>query len=79
MEFRLPSLAEGLTWIERSGLDPEKSLAFLKAGRTGAVRCIGALSARMASHNYEVNFLLQLMAKDLQYARRPKLQDPTSN
>lgn len=64
---QIASLAEGLTWIERSGLDPEKSLAILKAGAPGSP-LLGAISARMTSHNYEVNFLLKLMAKDLQYA-----------
>jgi 3-hydroxyisobutyrate dehydrogenase len=65
---QIASLAEGLTWIERSGLDPEKSLAILKAGAPGSP-LLGAIAARMTSHNYEVNFLLKLMAKDLQYAQ----------
>lgn len=64
---QIASLAEGLTWIERSGLDREKSLAFLKSGAPGSP-LLGAISARMASHNYAVNFVLKLMAKDISYA-----------
>ena len=64
---QVASLAEGLAWIERSGLDPEKALSILKAGAPGSP-LLGAISARMASHNYTVNFLLRLMAKDLLYA-----------
>ena len=64
---QIASLAEGLTWIERSGLKREKALAVLKAGAPGSP-LLGAISARMESKNYEVNFLLRLMAKDLSYA-----------
>jgi len=65
---QIASLAEGLTWIERSGLDPEKALSVLKAGAPGSP-LLGAISARMTSHNYAVNFVLRLMAKDLLYAQ----------
>lgn len=64
---QVASLAEGLAWIERSGLDREKALAFLKTGAGGSP-VIGAVSARMVSQIYGVNFLLRLMAKDLRYA-----------
>lgn len=64
---QIASLAEGLTWIERSGLDVEKALSVLKAGAPGSP-LLGAISARMAAHDYSVNFLLKLMAKDLRYA-----------
>ncbi|HUZ95413.1 MAG TPA: NAD(P)-dependent oxidoreductase [Edaphobacter sp.] len=64
---QIASLAEGLTWIERSGLDGEKALAVLKAGAPGSP-LLGAISARMTAHDYSVNFLLKLMAKDLRYA-----------
>lgn len=64
---QVASLAEGLTWIERSGLDRDKALSILKAGAPGSP-LIGAISERMVNHNYGVNFLLRLMAKDLQYA-----------
>jgi 3-hydroxyisobutyrate dehydrogenase len=61
------SLAEGLAWIERSGLDREQALAFLKGGAPGSP-LLAALSARMTSRDYAVNFYLKLMSKDLQYA-----------
>lgn len=64
---QVASLAEGLTWIERSGLDRDKALAILKAGAPGSP-LLSAISARMVSRNYEVNFLLKLMTKDLAYA-----------
>ena len=64
---QVASLAEGLAWIERSGLDRERALAFLKGGAAGSPVFAG-ISARMAEHNYAVNFLLRLMAKDLLYA-----------
>jgi 3-hydroxyisobutyrate dehydrogenase len=65
---QIASLAEGLTWIERSGLDQEKALSILKAGAPGSP-LLGAISARMITHNYSVNFLLRLMTKDLLYAQ----------
>lgn len=64
---QIASLAEGLTWIERSGLDRDRALAVLKSGAPGSP-LIGAVSARMENKAYEVNFLLRLMAKDLSYA-----------
>jgi len=65
---QVASLAEGLTWIERSGLDREKALTVLKSGAPGSP-LLGAISARMVSQNYAVNFLLSLMTKDLLYAQ----------
>jgi 3-hydroxyisobutyrate dehydrogenase len=64
---QVASLAEGLTWIERSGLDRGKALSILKSGAPGSP-LLGAISARMVSQNYNVNFLLRLMTKDLLYA-----------
>ena len=65
---QVASLAEGLTWIERSGLDRDKALAILKAGAPGSP-LLGAISDRMVNHNYTVIFLLKLMTKDLIYAQ----------
>jgi 3-hydroxyisobutyrate dehydrogenase len=65
---QVASLAEGLAWIERSGLDREKALTVLKSGAPGSP-LLGAISARMVSQNYAVNFLLTLMTKDLLYAQ----------
>ena len=65
---QVASLAEGLVWLERSGLDREKALTILKNGAPGSP-LLGTISARMTSRDYSVNFLLKLMAKDLQYAQ----------
>jgi 3-hydroxyisobutyrate dehydrogenase len=65
---QVASLAEGLAWIERSGLNREKALTVLKSGAPGSP-LLGAISARMVSQNYAVNFLLTLMSKDLLYAQ----------
>jgi 3-hydroxyisobutyrate dehydrogenase len=65
---QVASLAEGLTWIERSGLNREKALTVLKSGAPGSP-LLGSISARMVSQNYTVNFLLRLMNKDLLYAQ----------
>ncbi|CAN5703716.1 NAD(P)-dependent oxidoreductase [soil metagenome] len=64
---QVASLAEGMAWIERSGIDRDKALGILKAGAPGSP-LLGAISARMANQDYAVNFVLKLMAKDLQYA-----------
>jgi len=64
---QIASLAEALVWIERSGLDVAKALAILKVGAPGSP-LLNAISARMTAHDYSVNFLLRLMAKDLLYA-----------
>ena len=65
---QVASFAEGIIWIERSGLDRDKALSILKAGAPGSP-LLGAISARMVSQNYTVNFLLKLMTKDLLYAQ----------
>jgi 3-hydroxyisobutyrate dehydrogenase len=64
---QVASLAEGLAWLERSGLDRDKALQVLKNGAPGSP-LLGAISARMVNRDYTVNFLLKLMAKDLAYA-----------
>jgi 3-hydroxyisobutyrate dehydrogenase len=64
---QVASLAEGLTWIERSGLDREQALKILCKGAPGSP-LINAISARMVEATYDVNFLLALMRKDLRYA-----------
>jgi 3-hydroxyisobutyrate dehydrogenase len=61
------SLAEGLAWLERSGLDREKSLDILRGGAPGSPLVAG-LSARMTSRDYTVNFAVKLLSKDLKYA-----------
>lgn len=61
------SLAEGLAWLERSGLDRVKFLTILKGGAAGSPLLAG-LSARMTSRDYTVNFSVKLPTKDLHYA-----------
>jgi len=65
---QVASIAEGLAWIERSGLDRDKALSILKAGAPGSP-VLSTISERMVNHDYKVNFLLRLMTKDLQYAQ----------
>jgi 3-hydroxyisobutyrate dehydrogenase len=65
---QVASLAEGIAWIERSSLDREQALKVLCSGAPGSP-LINTISARMLAATYEVNFLLSLMRKDLQYAR----------
>jgi 3-hydroxyisobutyrate dehydrogenase len=64
---QVASLAEGIAWLEASGLDLEKAMTVLKTGAPGSPLFTG-ISARMIGHDFTVNFLLKLMAKDLQYA-----------
>jgi 3-hydroxyisobutyrate dehydrogenase len=64
---QVASLAEGIAWIERSGLDREQALKVLCNGAPGSP-LFATVSARMVAATYEVNFLLPLMGKDLHYA-----------
>jgi 3-hydroxyisobutyrate dehydrogenase len=61
------ALAEALSLIERSGLDTQKALGVLTEGAPGSP-LVKLLSGRMTARQYEPNFALQLMAKDLRYA-----------
>jgi 3-hydroxyisobutyrate dehydrogenase len=61
------ALAEALSLIERSGLDRDKALGVLTEGAPGSP-LVKLLSGRMTARQYEPNFLLRLMAKDLRYA-----------
>ena len=61
------ALAEALSMIERSGLDLQKALGVLTAGAPGSP-IVKLLSERMTARQYEPQFLLRLMAKDLRYA-----------
>jgi 3-hydroxyisobutyrate dehydrogenase len=65
---QIASLAEGLAWIERSGLDRDKALAVLQNGAPGSP-LFAAMSARMVNRDYTVNFLLRLLSKDMLYAK----------
>jgi 3-hydroxyisobutyrate dehydrogenase len=61
------SLAEAVTVIERSGLDRQKALEVLTKGAPGSP-LVKTVSGRMSERDYAVNFMLQLMRKDLTYA-----------
>jgi 3-hydroxyisobutyrate dehydrogenase len=61
------ALAEALSLIERSGLDIDKALGVLTEGAPGSP-IVKLLSGRMTQRQYEPQFLLHLMAKDLRYA-----------
>ena len=65
---QVASLAEGIAWLERSGLDRDRALDILKRGAPGSP-LLANISARMTSQDYTVNFLLDLMSKDLLYAQ----------
>jgi 3-hydroxyisobutyrate dehydrogenase len=64
---QVAALAEALSLIERSGLDRKKALGVLTEGAPGSP-IIKLLSGRMTERQYEPNFVLQLMTKDLRYA-----------
>jgi 3-hydroxyisobutyrate dehydrogenase len=64
---QLITVAEAMSFIERSGLDREQALAMLTAGNPGSP-FVKAMTARMSTGNYEPNFLLRLMSKDMRYA-----------
>ena len=60
-------LAEALTLAEKSGLAMDSVLDLLTNGAPGSPM-VKALSKRMIDRNYDVNFYLHLMAKDVAYA-----------
>lgn len=61
------ALAEAVALIEQSGLSLDASLNVLRDGAPGSP-LVKAVSARMTSRDYTVNFMLGLMKKDLSYA-----------
>lgn len=63
------ALAEAVAWVERSGLEPKAAVSILTAGAPGSP-LVKALAERMSTKSYDVNFRLELMAKDLNYAGR---------
>lgn len=71
---QLASLAEAVGWIERSGLNLERSIEVLNGGAPGSP-LLKTMSGRMAKRDYGLNFALHLLAKDMRYAQ----QDATSN
>jgi len=65
---QLASLAEGMAWLERSGLNREQAIELLKAGAPGSP-LLGSMAERMTKDLETVNFSLALLAKDMAYAR----------
>lgn len=65
---QVASTAEAVAMIERCGLDATRAVALLAGGAPGSP-LVSAISQRMLDHAYEPNFLPQLMAKDLAYAK----------
>ncbi len=64
---QLASLAEGMAWLERSGLDRDQAIELLKAGAPGSPLLSG-MADRMTRDLETVNFSLALLAKDMAYA-----------
>ncbi len=60
-------LAEALALAEKSGLAMDSVLDILTNGAPGSPM-VKTLSKRMVDRNYDVNFYLHLMAKDVDYA-----------
>lgn len=61
------ALAEAIAMIENGGLDRTKALELLTNGAPGSP-LVKTLAARMTLPDYTPQFLLRLMAKDLEYA-----------
>ncbi len=64
---QVAALAEALTWLERSGVDRDRGMAFLLEG-AAASPIVKTVAARMLAPDFTPHFLLRLMAKDLGYA-----------
>lgn len=61
------SLGEAMAFLEKGGLDRERTLEVLLQGAPGSP-LIRLLAGRMAERDYTPNFALQWMMKDLHYA-----------
>jgi len=66
---QVAALAEAVAMIERSGLDRTKALEILTNGAPGSP-LVKTVAARMTAPDYTPNFLLRLMAKDIDYAMK---------
>lgn len=65
---QVASFAEAVAWVERTELNRQQALDFLKSGAAGS-GILTAMTDRMTARTYEVNFLLRLLNKDLRYAQ----------
>ena len=64
---QVAAVAEALAWLEQTGIDRTKAMAFLMAG-AAASPVTKVVAERMTADDYTPNFFLRLMAKDLSYA-----------
>jgi 3-hydroxyisobutyrate dehydrogenase len=64
---QVAAFAQALAMIERSGLDRSKALEVLTNGAPGSP-IVKLVASRMTAPDYTPNFLMRLMAKDLNYA-----------
>lgn len=65
---QVASFAEAVAWVERTKLNRQQALDFLKSGAAGS-GILSAMTERMTERTYDVNFLLRLLNKDLRYAQ----------
>jgi 3-hydroxyisobutyrate dehydrogenase len=65
---QVASLAEAIGMAARSGLDVNQAAGVLAAGSPGSP-LVKAIGKRMTDGDFEPNFFVRLMAKDLAYAR----------
>lgn len=65
---QVAALAEAVAMIEASGLDRDRALAVLLEGAPGSPLVRG-VAGRMIDRTYDVHFRVDLMGKDLAYAR----------
>jgi 3-hydroxyisobutyrate dehydrogenase len=61
------AIAQAIALIERTDLNAEKALAVLTEGAPGSP-VVKMISKRMMTRDFTPNFILKLMAKDMQYA-----------
>lgn len=66
---QVAALAEAVAAIERSDLDCDTAFRLIRTGAPGSP-LVNAVGDRMLRRSYEPQFLIPLMAKDLEYARR---------
>lgn len=64
---QLVAIAEGIAFLEKSGVDRDKALPVMTEGTPGSP-LVKMISKRMTSRDYTPNFLMRLLAKDLRYA-----------
>jgi 3-hydroxyisobutyrate dehydrogenase len=74
---QVAAFAEAFAWLERTGIDQARAMAFLLEG-AAASPVTKVVAARMVAGDFTPNFLLRLMTKDLNYASREAKQKGVS-